>query len=104
MAWDDRTQSSRVTGTRAWSELRLKVLERDNYECQIKGSNCFGHANQVDHKRNTKSGGTNAIDNLQAACQPCNMRKAQTESVTACNANRQQAKHPGTRERHPGTL
>ena len=104
MAWDERTQSSRVTGTRAWSELRLKVLERDNYKCQIKGPNCLEHANQVDHKRNTQAGGTNAEDNLQAACAPCNMRKAQTESVTARTNNRLRARHPGTYEHPPGAL
>ena len=104
MAWDERTQSSRVTGTTAWKQLRLRVLERDNYECQIKGFNCFGRANQVDHKRNTQAGGTNTIDNLQAACSACNMRKAQAESVTARNTNRRQAQHPGTYERPPGAL
>jgi 5-methylcytosine-specific restriction protein A len=94
-----RTKSSEVTSTAAWKRIRLVVLERDGYTCQIRGPYCTTHATQVDHIINTASGGAELDPtNLQSTCPPCNARKAQRESVAARNAwKRQPERHPGLR-------
>ena len=54
---------------------RLKVLRRDNWECQIRLDGCLGVANTVDHIHAKAWGGTEDESNLRAACGPCNKRK-----------------------------
>ena len=58
--------------TAAWRRTRLTVLERDHHECQIRGPRCSGRATQVDHIIPKCDGGDENLDNLRAACQPCN--------------------------------
>ena len=55
-----------------WRELRGRVLHRDNYRCQIRGKNCEGRADEVDHIVPVVSGGSDSPSNLRAACKPCN--------------------------------
>ena len=59
--------------TPAYKALRLAVLARDGYRCQIRGPRCRGWANQVDHLIPRTDGG-DVMDpaNLQAACDLCN--------------------------------
>lgn len=85
VAWaGTRTTSGEVTGTAAWKRIRLQVLKRDNYQCQIHGPYCTGRATQVDHIVNTAAGGAELDPaNLQSACPPCNARKAQQEAAAA---------------------
>lgn len=54
-----------------WSDIRLFVLERDDWQCQY----CGADANAVDHILARSRGGTNNLDNLVAACHHCNSRK-----------------------------
>lgn len=56
---------------RPW--LRLKILERDGYICQICGADCSDRPN-VDHIVALIDGGTNDEANLRAACWPCNRK------------------------------
>jgi 5-methylcytosine-specific restriction endonuclease McrA len=80
----ERSRSSTVTSTAAWKRLRLEVLERDGYECQIRDIGCTVAATQVDHIVNTAAGGAELDpDNCQSACPPCNARKAQREATKA---------------------
>ena len=58
--------------TAAWRRTRQTVLERDGHECQIMGPRCSGRATQVDHIIPKCDGGDENLDNLRAACQPCN--------------------------------
>ena len=58
--------------TYSWKMLRQRVLERDGRECQIRGPRCQGVANEVDHIIPKVYGGDNNLDNLRAACKPCN--------------------------------
>lgn len=51
---------------------RLAVFDRDGYECQHCGAR---RLLTVDHVTPRARGGTNAIENLQTLCQPCNSRK-----------------------------
>lgn len=54
-----------------WQELRLDILDRDNYICQY----CCAMASHVDHIIPRCQGGTNDPNNLVAACAHCNMSK-----------------------------
>jgi len=70
------TRDPRLWG-RAYRELRLWVLARDGYLCQIHGPRCSRYATQVDHVVARADGGDlfNPA-NLRAACRPCNARLA----------------------------
>lgn len=53
--------------------VRIPVLERDGYRCQIRGPKCTGRASDVDHIVSLKDGGALLDpDNLRAACPACN--------------------------------
>ena len=60
--------------SRQWSHVRLRVLQRDAYECQITVG-CPNPANAVDHIVPRSRGGDNSLDNLRAACKRCNSRR-----------------------------
>ena len=65
----------------AWRRVRLAVLNRDGWVCQIRGPRCEVQANQADHVIPWRVGG--AIfdpDNLRAACGPCNAGRAYHET------------------------
>lgn len=65
--------SQHSSSGRSWSALRQKVLERDGYICTY---GCGREATQVDHVVPKANGGTDDMDNLVAACQPCNNKKS----------------------------
>lgn len=104
MGWQgEPTASSKVTGTTQWQELRVKVLERDRYQCQIRGETCTGHATHVDKIQAAAHGGDPFNRrNLQAACANCNSQKGRQEAAATRRDLRLSAHHPGTREPHPG--
>lgn len=55
--------------------LRTKVFERDEYRCV----HCGTHKElSVDHIHPEVHGGTDAFDNLQTLCKPCNSAKGDT--------------------------
>jgi len=57
-----------------WKKVRLGVLERDGYLCQIRGPKCTINANHVDHIIPASQGGAwFDTDNLRAACAKCNL-------------------------------
>lgn len=59
--------------TPAWRRLRLLILERDRFECQIRARGCNRAATCVDHIVARADGGDMwNPDNLRAACRPCN--------------------------------
>ena len=57
--------------SRAWRELRLKILARDANTCAY----CGLPADQVDHIVPVAAGGSDHPDNLTAACRRCNLKK-----------------------------
>lgn len=73
--WDKWQRPSGIFADRLlqgeWPTIRLQVLERDNWECQY----CGAEATAVDHIIARSRGGTNDMENLVAACKPCNSRK-----------------------------
>jgi 5-methylcytosine-specific restriction endonuclease McrA len=54
-----------------WAKLRRAVLERDGQRCRW----CGGYATEADHLRSLALGGVDELDNLVAACKPCNARR-----------------------------
>jgi len=63
----------------AWRTVRQEVLERDNYQCQIRGPKCKGKATEADHIIPWAAGGAMYdLGNLQAACKSCNVARANT--------------------------
>ncbi len=72
--------------TRAWRRRRLAILDRDGWRCQVPvdeagrivaagGRPCLKPADTVDHVLPRTLGGTDAPDNLRAACRPHNLDK-----------------------------
>jgi 5-methylcytosine-specific restriction protein A len=55
-----------------WAHIRLYVLARDNYLCQIKLKGCTTTATTADHIVPLADGGTHDPDNCRAACLHCN--------------------------------
>lgn len=79
---------------------RLRVLERDGYQCQIQGPRCIGIATVKDHIIGVADGGDESDNNGQAACAPCNQWKAQAEALRGYKRYRSRGRLPD--ERHPG--
>ena len=60
-------------GGRQWRTLRLRILARDGYRCQINAKGCTTVADQVDHIVRLSEGGAKFDPrNLRAACTHCN--------------------------------
>jgi 5-methylcytosine-specific restriction enzyme A len=78
-----RTESSKRTGTSRWQSLRVRVLQRDGYQCQICGPKCLVQAGEVDHVIPTHLGGPDTMTNSQAACRPCHDAKTAREAAAA---------------------
>lgn len=62
---------------RGWQVVRLQVLARDGYRCQLRWDGCKVVADAVDHIVPRGRGGTDELDNLRAACTWCNSRRGQ---------------------------
>lgn len=57
-----------------WRKVRVRILRRDGWLCQIRGPECLGEATEVDHIVPWRTGGAwYDEDNLRAACRPCNL-------------------------------
>lgn len=55
--------------------LRVDVLTRDKYCCQMCGARAPENVLVIDHKTSVAHGGLTVLDNLQALCEPCNQGK-----------------------------
>ena len=63
-------------GGRQWRTLRLRILARDGYRCQIQAKGCTTVADQVDHIVELVNGGAKYDpSNLRASCAHCNMSR-----------------------------
>jgi len=71
------TDTGRLLWTAGYRRLRLAVLDRDGWACQIQGPRCTRAATEVDHIVARADGGA-VYDpaNLRAACRACNGRLA----------------------------
>jgi HNH endonuclease len=56
-------------------KTRFDVFKRDGFKCQYCGAHPPSVLLHVDHINPVADGGTNAVDNLVTACEPCNLGK-----------------------------
>ncbi|MDD5162834.1 MAG: HNH endonuclease [Candidatus ainarchaeum sp.] len=65
-----RTIAADYTGKDEWKQIRLKILERDNYSCQYCGFKCdkWQIVHHIDGNPNN-----NQQSNLMVVCQMCNL-------------------------------
>lgn len=95
----------------AWEHLRLEVLERDGYLCQIgrgRGS-CTIDATEVDHIIPKAAGGSDELENLQAVCPTCHRAKTDRDATNQRRGGRSENENPGRQDRrlsqsHTSTL
>jgi 5-methylcytosine-specific restriction endonuclease McrA len=60
-----------------WKRLRLAVLDRDLWLCQVRGPRCSKFATCVDHAISRADGGPMWDErNLRASCRTCNSSAA----------------------------
>ena len=58
----------------SWPKIRLAILERDSWTCQIQAKRCTKRATHVDHIVPVSVGGSwFDPSNLRAACRTCNL-------------------------------
>jgi len=94
-------------GTGSWSgrrrsfpsATRRAILARADGLCQIRSAGCTTTATIADHVVPAAEGGSDSIDNGQAACQECSDVKTRQE-IERGRARRPTRKRPATR--HPG--
>ena len=69
--------------TRQWRKVRLAVLERDGYACQIRGPECTRLATHVDHVIPALQAPylQYDADNLRASCAKCNYGRIDRTAV-----------------------
>jgi 5-methylcytosine-specific restriction protein A len=67
-----------------WARIRLEVLKRDDYQCQLRfADTCVGRASQVDHIVQPEAGGGSDLANLRAVCRPCHARRTGRQGALA---------------------
>lgn len=75
-----RSASQRGYGA-AWRKLRKRILERDNWLCQVcMSTGQVSQASAVDHIKPKSKGGTDDERNLQSICETCHKAKTSEES------------------------
>jgi 5-methylcytosine-specific restriction enzyme A len=84
MPWDNspekRRQDAQTYGSAEYKRNRTVAMRRDQWRCQIRTAGiCIGAASTCDHITPVSQGGSNRLDNLQAACQPCHAAKSAQE-------------------------
>jgi 5-methylcytosine-specific restriction enzyme A len=58
-----------------WQKLSAYVIQRDGGICQLRLPVCTTTATTADHITPKARGGSDSLDNLQAACRQCNAAK-----------------------------
>lgn len=74
---------------------RKAVLDRDGWQCRIRGPRCTHWASEVDHIIELANGGSDHPGNIQAACTPCHKAKTQQAAQAARAKRKEEPKHPG---------
>jgi|SRR3954453_10503900 5-methylcytosine-specific restriction protein A len=75
-------QNSRNKNNPVYKRFRKAILERDEYQCQIRGPRCLGQATVVDHIVPVNTQNMCDPSNCRAACRPCNSQKAGADRMT----------------------
>ncbi|WP_115410961.1 HNH endonuclease [Nocardia farcinica] len=95
MPWHSSDRSQRLPAN--WPSLRIQVLRRDRWKCQIALRGCLRKATEVDH---ITPGDNHSTDNLRAACSMCHAKKSSAEGLARRRELRSRRIRPT--ERHPG--
>lgn len=74
----------RKSGVR--KSVRFAVLKRDGFRCVYCGADASEQKLHVDHVKPKSLGGSDDIDNLVTACQPCNLGKSNKHADISCGA------------------
>ena len=88
MAW---SRGSGRTSTARWKRMRRLAKHSLNYWCARCGA---GEPLELDHIINTRSGGSDDMDNLRWLCVPCHKAKTQQEAAARRGKYRRQPKPP----------
>ncbi|WP_425297136.1 HNH endonuclease [Nocardia brasiliensis] len=86
---------TRQPRTRLPASLRLAIMTRDRYRCQIRANGCLDAATDVDHIIPVSQRGSDDPSNLRAACAPCNQWWNVQCRRKPASKNRQPERHPG---------
>lgn len=103
MAWGQREPL-----TPEWRRVVTQVRRDPTRKaCELGWQGCSGVATEVDHIKNRDAWpegvpGRDSIDNAQHLCHECHARKTSIEQQRKRKKNRESAKHPWTRLKHPG--
>lgn len=79
-------------------KTRFEVFKRDHFTCQYCGAHPPGVLLHVDHFLAVANGGTNDIDNLITACEPCNQGKGARDIKVCPQSLADKAKDVAERE------
>jgi 5-methylcytosine-specific restriction protein A len=77
-SWQRPASHTPRAGGRRWQATRQRILERDHFTCQYCGA---GGELVVDHIVCRSAGGSDADENLVAACKSCNEAKRKREAA-----------------------
>jgi 5-methylcytosine-specific restriction endonuclease McrA len=82
------------TSDAAWRVVRLRVLERDGWNCQLRLPGCRGKADEADHIVPHDRGGAWYDEaNLRAACGHCNRARGNRLRQQYGSANRRPSRN-----------
>lgn len=96
MPWSTGRSDRDRAKPRNWATVRRAVLERDNYQCQIRDKHCTSTASHADHTDQAAGPWDTRLEVLRAACPSCHMaRTARQAHAARPQLKRQPAKHPG---------
>ena len=105
---------SAAGSTRRWRRLRLAVMERDRWRCQVPvddagridpaGRPCLLPADTCDHITPRALGGLDVADNLRAACSTHNRRKSDRLDADAGDPPARPARQRGPYRRPAGPV
>jgi 5-methylcytosine-specific restriction endonuclease McrA len=98
MPWDPHARKGRSGLPPDWARLRLRVLDRDERRCQIRGPRCTVVATDVDHAGHRDD---HSLGNLRSACGPCHRQHTAAQGNAAKARLRALRKRP--EGRHPGS-
>jgi 5-methylcytosine-specific restriction enzyme A len=98
VAWEtDAPRRDRLPSD--WPAIRVRILNRDAWRCQLGYDGCRILAQQVDH---VVPGDDHTPGNLQAVCERCHALKSAREGAEGRAAVQRRSRR--TPEPHPGAL
>ena len=77
---------------KGWPTIRRRILERDDYTCQIQLPGCTGLATDVDHIGDRDD---HSDDNLRSGCSSCHDRRTYQQTLARPPRRRGSESHPG---------